>query len=220
MLSIAGLLALGVPVLTSMTRVAPGARQAPTTAAPRPAPAASLRPIDTYTSAISALGGRIIEPTRFDNTVEGFGKYLAASGVTRVGAGELTTPHHADVAARLGFREFLPPREWWARGAALALLSERLSEASGQKVVIRNWWRPAAYNSDPAVGGANNGDHPTANAIDLDYPTVAARVRAERYLRKLERDKPWLNLSLGLGAQTTHVGIGSPRGHREWHYRG
>jgi len=29
-----------------------------------------------------------------------------------------------------------------------------------------------------------------------------------------------MRLSLGLGTQTTHVGIDSPRGHREWHYAG
>jgi hypothetical protein len=190
-------------------------------------PAASIpvrtgpaRSTDMYSRAIELFGGHAIDAARFENTVEGFGKFLAACGVTSIGAAELTTPHHADVAARLGFRAFLPPKQWWARGVALALLSERLSEAAGQKVAIRNWWRPAAYNSDPTVGGAKNGDHPTANALDLDYASATGRIRAEQFLRKLQRSAPWLNLSLGLGPQTTHVGIGSPRGHREWHYSG
>jgi hypothetical protein len=31
---------------------------------------------------------------------------------------------------------------------------------------------------------------------------------------------PWMQLSFGLGAQTTHIGLASPKGHREWHYAG
>jgi hypothetical protein len=166
------------------------------------------------------FGGRPVSPANYADTVEGFEAYLRAVGVQRISAAELTHPYHPEIAVRLGFPNFLPPRDWWPRGAALALLSERLSDVSGGPVVIRNWWRPPAYNADPAVGGARNGDHPTANAFDLDYPSVGARAGAERYLRALGRRAPWLNLSLGLGANTTHVGIGSPRGHREWHYAG
>jgi hypothetical protein len=70
------------------------------------------------------------------------------------------------------------------------------------------------------VGGAKGGDHPDATALDLDYPSVAARMRAELFLRNLAKRHPWMELSLGLGPQTTHVGIGSPRGGREWHYAG
>ena len=39
-------------------------------------------------------------------------------------------------------------------------------------------------------------------------------------LPSLEKTAPWMQLSLGLGAQTTHIGLDSPRGHREWHYAG
>jgi hypothetical protein len=56
--------------------------------------------------------------------------------------------------------------------------------------------------------------------VDLDYPSVSARIKAERFLRQLDRKAPWLHLSLGLGERTTHVGIGSPKGRREWHYAG
>ncbi len=59
--------------------------------------------------------------------------------------------------------------------------------------IIRNWWRPAAYNADPTVGGAKNGDHPTANAVDLDYASPASRAKAERFLRSIEAKDPWLN---------------------------
>jgi len=175
---------------------------------------------DSFTRAIGLFGGIAVEPARFPNTVQGFADYLQATGVRGVSAAELTRPHHPEVAARLGFQSFLPPQQWWSRGAALALMTERLNAVTGDRVIIRNWWRPAAYNADPTVGGAKNGDHPTANAVDLDYASPASRAKAERFLRSIEAKDPWLNLSLGLGAQTTHVGIGSPKGHREWHYAG
>jgi hypothetical protein len=166
------------------------------------------------------LGGTVVNPHRYPATVEGFEQYLKESGVQKISAAQLTTPNHPGVAARYGFRNFLPPQNWWSRGAALALVVQSIDRLIQGPVHVRNWWRPAPYNNDRAVGGARNGDHPTANAMDLDYQTVSDRMRAERYLRELERRCPWMHLSLGLGAETTHVGIGSPRGHREWHYAG
>jgi hypothetical protein len=175
---------------------------------------------DVFPRAINLLGGRLPDASLYAATVAGFSEYLQAAGVRSVTGSELTTPHHPGIAARLGFRSFLPPKEWWPRGAALALLAQHLGEAVGERVAIRNWWRPPAYNQDPVVGGARNGDHPNATALDIDYSSATARVKAERVLRSLNAQAPWLGLSLGLGPQTTHVGIGSPRGHREWHYSG
>jgi hypothetical protein len=175
---------------------------------------------DVFNRAIAFLGGQLPDISRYAATVGGFSEYLKAAGVQAVSAVELTTPHHPGIAARLGFQNFLPPKEWWPRGAALALLAQRLGEAAGDHITVRNWWRPPAYNQDPGVGGARNGDHPTATALDLDYSSKTARAKAERALRSLEAQAPWLGLSLGLGPQTTHVGIGSPKGHREWHYAG
>jgi hypothetical protein len=175
---------------------------------------------DVYARFIREFGGSVVNPEVYPQTVEGFQSYLKASGVNAIPARELTAPNHPEVAARLGYRDFLPPHEWWVRGAALALLTQGIQGQTQAAVRVRNWWRPAAYNADPKVGGAKNGDHPTANAFDLDYGSTTERMRAELYLRNLARRCPWLNLSLGLGALTTHVGIGSPRGHREWHYAG
>ena len=90
-------------------------------------------------------------------------------------------PNHPEVAARLGFHSFLPPREWWSRGACLGLLAQAIRTKTAGPVHIRNWWRPAAYNLDPRVGGAKNGDHPTANALDLDYASVADRMHARPF---------------------------------------
>jgi hypothetical protein len=176
--------------------------------------------VDVYSQAIQQLGGVPVSVASYPRTVAGFAAYLKASGVSGVSAQELTTPNHPEVAARLGFQTFLPPQEWWPRGACLGLLAQAIRTKTVGPVHLRNWWRPAAYNVDPRVGGAKNGDHPTANALDLDYASVADRMHAETFLRDLHARFPWMGLSLGLGAQTTHVGIGSPRGHREWHYAG
>lgn len=183
----------------------------------RPSSASSS---DVYLRSIQALGGTATDPGAFPETVGGFQQYLSASGVRAVTAAELTRPNHPDIAARLGFAVFLPPKSWWPRGAALAMLAQRIRETAGGPVWIRNWWRPAAYNADPGVGGAKQGDHPTANALDLDYGTAGSRMQAELFLRRLAQQNPWMQLSFGFGAQTTHVGLASPRGHREWHYAG
>jgi hypothetical protein len=175
---------------------------------------------DVYTRAISTLRGNPVDPGAFPLSVDGFSRYLRAVGVRSVSAADLTTPNHPGIAARLGFSAFLPDRQWWPRGAALALIAQKVRDITGERVHVRNWWRPQSYNLDPAVGGAPNGDHPTANAIDLDFLTRGARVRAESWLRSLDRANSWLGMSLGLGDRTAHIGIGSPRGRREWHYGG
>ena len=180
----------------------------------------SLPDLDVFAKSIRTLGGTVVDPAAYPNTLDGFQAFLTASAVNAVTALDLTRPNHPEVAARLGFQSFLPAQAWWPKGAALALLVQRIEFQAQAAVRVRNWWRPSVYNADPAVGGARNGDHPTADAVDLDYPTVGSRARAELYLRTLQRLHPWMQLSLGLGALTTHVGIGSPRGHREWHYAG
>jgi hypothetical protein len=180
----------------------------------------SPSPSDVYARSIQQLGGKLADLSAYPATVAGFAEYLMASGVKAVSADELTRPNHADVAARLGFQAFLPPKAWWPRGAALALLTQSMETATHAAARVRNWWRPAAYNLDPAVGGAKNGDHPTANAFDLDYASALDRMKAESFFRGVQKRFPWMQLSFGLGAQTTHIGLASPKGHREWHYAG
>src|SRR5689334_11372900 len=76
---------------------------------------------DVFGRAIALFGGHLPDLSRYAATVAGFSDYLRDAGVRAVSAAELTTPHHPDIAARLGFQSFLPPKEWWPRGAALAL---------------------------------------------------------------------------------------------------
>lgn len=170
--------------------------------------------------AIELFGGSIVDPFEHTEDEAGFEGFLFCSGVRHFTAAEVVRPKPARLAlARsLGYELLLPPREWWPRGAALLLLADELRQLVAEPVTCRNWWRPEPYNS--AVGGAPAGDHLTAHAVDLDYRSVASRRKAEARLRELDRTHPWLRLSLGLGAKTTHVGIDSPKGRREWHYGG
>ncbi|MCU1274545.1 MAG: hypothetical protein JWO48_1976 [Bryobacterales bacterium] len=171
-----------------------------------------------FSRAIQHFGGQVVDPAQFTNNLDGFERYLAASGVRAFNARELTHPNHPEVAAKFGFTSFLPPQSWWPRGVALALLAQNLEHRVGEPVSIRNWWRPPAYNRDPKIGGAERGDHLGAFSIDLDYLSSRTRRRAEQWLHSLARSQQWLQLSLGLGDRSTHIGILSPRGHREWHY--
>jgi hypothetical protein len=168
--------------------------------------------------AIHEFDGKLVVPEDYPMTEVGFQEYLEDTGVDHFSAAEMLTPHHERVAERLGYTRFLPPHSWWCRGTALALLSDDLRRLVGEPVVMRNWWRPRPYNAHPTVGGAEESDHIIAIGVDLDYRSADSRRTAERRLRALYEDHEWLQLSLGLGNQTTHVGILSPGRRRVWFY--
>jgi hypothetical protein len=177
-------------------------------------------PDDVITRAIRLFGGDVIDPLALPRTEQGFQGFLAATGVRHFTASEVVRPkaNRRALARSLGYELLLPEQAWWPRGAALLLLADELRRVVNEPVACRNWWRPGDYNA--AVGGAPEGDHPSAHAVDLDYRSETSRRKAEGRLRELDREQPWLRLSLGLGARTTHVGIDSPKGRREWHYAG
>lgn len=179
---------------------------------------AAPAPSDVAQRAIRTLKGKVVSPRDYPHTLEGFQRFLTDSGVRFFSAVELTRPNHPEVAARVGYREFLPSPDWWPRGAALALLADRLREVVGSPVKLRNWWRPEAYNRTPEVAGARSSDHLTAHSLDLDYSSADDQRKASVWLHDLMKREPWMKLSLGIGPTTTHVGIGSPRGSREWRY--
>ena len=169
--------------------------------------------------AIQQFGGRrVSQMQKYGGTAAGLQQYLRDSGVRRFTAEQLTRPHQPDVARKYGYASFVPKKEWWARGAALALLAEDLEKAIGERVTIRNWWRPQAYNRDPRVKGAARSDHVSAHAVDIDYRSKESARRAQKWLEELARTRGFLRLSLGFGPITTHVGIDSPLGSRRWTY--
>lgn len=154
----------------------------------------------------------------YQQTPEDLDRYLRANGIRYFSGQELSRPRHADVAARLGYAHFVPPVEWWPRLLVTARVADMLREAAGSPVKAYNAWRPSDYNV--AVGGAAEGDHPSARAIDLSFADRASWARAvQRILQMYDvRD----NLSIGVGTPPNqlviHVGVDSARGHRRWRY--
>lgn len=170
-----------------------------------------------WEAAIQIIGGRVVDPQSFPFTQAGFQSYLDATGVKHFSAKEMTTPNHIGLAHRTGFSIFLPPYKWWPRGAALAKLADMLRDLVNRPVRMRNWWRPEKYNK--LVGGAKSSDHILAEGVDLDYGTREGRRKAEKFLKDFREQNPWLGMSLGLGARTTHVGLLTKRGKRTWTYK-
>lgn len=179
---------------------------------------AALPEIAPWLRPVEQLGGRVVDPFSFPADLVGFAAFLDASGVEFFSAAEMTRPNHITAAQRAGFDRFLPPREWWTRGAALALLSDHLRRAAAGPARMRNWWRPRAYDLQPEVGGSGSGDHVTATAVDLDFADGPAAERALVRFKQL-RTRHALNARVGLyrsSPRTLHVSIGSPRGRADY----
>lgn len=156
------------------------------------------------------------DPFEHPVTVDGFQNYLRQLGVVHFTADEMVTPHNTEAAEKAGYKILLPLRHHWSKGGACALMADRLRVLVGDKVKLRNWWRPPEYNR--LVGGASASDHISASAIDLDFRKRDHRRKAELWLMDLYR-KDLFELSLGLGGQSIHLGCFSPGGKRLWKYK-
>jgi hypothetical protein len=176
-----------------------------------------MEPPGPWSWAIAFFGGKLVDPDVFPHSAEGFQQFLDATGIKRFTAKEMLTPHRRAIARRFGYSILLPDKAWWPRGAALAALADQLRALVGRPIRMRNWWRPRDYNK--AVKGARTSDHIWAFGVDLDYQSAGDRRKAEAYLKEVRRANPWLEMSLGLGNRTTHVGLLSKRGERTWHYK-
>lgn len=180
---------------------------------------------------IQHFGGTVTDPLQFPETQDGFQAYLDAVGVTHFAAWEYVVPNNPSVATGCGYTILLPERAMWPRAGALGLLADRLRQLVNEPVTLRNWWRPPCYNE--GVGGAPGGDHPDADALDLDFRSARSRADAQRFLCETYwlRDivapediapgsnlNPRLNMSIGLGGETIHLGLLSRNGRRYWQY--
>lgn len=176
-------------------------------------------------------GDPTVDAFDFVADIDGLQLYLDAVGVQHVSAPDLVEPYNADVAAMCGFDLLLPEQDQWEKGAALALFTDVLTELVGEPIFLRNWWRPDCYNE--GVGGAPGGDHPDADAVDLDFSSASSRALAQQFLCETywEMDivapeqilpgsdlDPRLNMSVGLGGVTIHLGVLSAGGRRFWYY--
>jgi hypothetical protein len=182
-------------------------------------------PMADRSYAIRRLGGKVVDPRSYPYTLDGFQAYLDAVGVNRQwsSARELTQPNHPSIAAKYGYRIFLPPQVWWQKGAAVALMQNRLRELVGGPIRIRNWWRPKGYNEDAVVGGAPTGDHPDGDGADFDFQSEGAKWKGCKYAFDMLNSEPRMGISLGIysGPLSLHFGVNSRGGRRTWdHGRG
>ena len=178
---------------------------------------------------IRHFGGDVVETFAYEETINGFQEFLDATGVVFFSAQEISTPNNQRAASDCGYVNLLPPRGSWHKMAALGMFSDELRSLVGEPIAMRNWWRPPCYNN--AVGGAAGGDHPDADAVDLDFRSSASRALAQGFLCEnywsrniVSSDESAngravrLNMSVGVGGNTIHLGLLSSRGRRSWRY--
>lgn len=176
-------------------------------------------------------GDATVSAFDFVADIDGLQLYLDAVGVQHVTAPDLVEPYNEAAAEMCGFDLLLPDQGEWEKAAALSLFTDVLTELVGEPIFMRNWWRPDCYNE--AVGGAPGGDHPDADAVDLDFASPTQRAVAQQFLCDtywnadiVTPDQilpgsnldPRLNLSVGLGGVTIHLGVLSGGGRRFWYY--
>lgn len=188
--------------------------------------------IDDLKILVDRLGGRdLYDPTDYEDSAQGLQNYIDDVGVIdKFSAAEMISPNHPGHAQTCGYKVLLPPQCRWATGAAQGLVASKLREVINngdpygpKKMALRNWYRPKCYNSK--VGGASKSDHIQARGFDLDFETPQDRAKAQKYLCQMYKKKNF-NLQVGIGCQTLHVGIGSPKrmaaygpdGSRFWTY--
>lgn len=180
---------------------------------------------------IDFLGGVVKDHRGYDRSENGLQEFMNDSGVARrFSASEMVRPNNASAAKSCGHETLLPSQCRWASGAVQALLAGKLrdeindGDKNGAKgITLRNWWRPSCYNKE--VGGAGASDHIQARGFDLDFATPEDRATAQRWLCQVYKDRPF-NLQVGIGCQTLHIGVGSPKrlsafpsdGSRYWTY--
>lgn len=178
-----------------------------------------------------SLDARVPHPLNFESSPSGFQDYLNEAGVSdKFSAQEMVTPNNETAARACGQQVLLPPQCRWPSGVVQAHLARELralinngDENGPEGITLRNWYRPSCYNKK--VGGAGQSDHIQARGFDLDFRTPQHRAKAQKYLCELYK-KERLNLQVGVGCLTLHVGMGSPKrlenypeeGPRYWTY--
>ena len=146
-----------------------------------------------------------------------FTRYLSEFGIDFFSVDEVVKPHRPEKARQAGFTELLPPLHLWPWALLVLAVGDAMRREVEQPIRLRNVYRPMSYNKLVAKSGLRS-DHPNACSGDFDFRTQSARRSAEHLLRQFHQDKPELEMSLGMGAKTLHVGIMSPKGSRHWFY--
>lgn len=166
------------------------------------------------------LSPAFCNPVIADSEEEGlpsFAEYLERHGVEFFSEREIVTPHKPRKATEAGFDDLTPPPHLWPWALLVVKVGDMVRREVGNPVRLRNLYRPMSYNRLVAKSGIDS-DHPNACAGDFDFSSVSHRRTAEQMIRNLAAENPELEVSLGMGARSLHVGILSPKGSRSWFY--
>lgn len=201
----------------------------------RPSPVISdgLAGVDLGRHALALLRARegltseLLEPTRYNSTPVGFGRWLQACGCWHVStATELVQPP-SDVLhlySEAGRPSLVPPRivRWpdgrrvcgWSAMAAVVLLCDQYRRRLKLPIHYRHGYRPERWNRK--LSGAEHSDHLFACAVDIVLVDDSARRQVLKWVREEEWDSGALGLSVGSRAidshgRKIHIGLWAPR---------
>lgn len=169
----------------------------------------------SYDRIIQRFGGANANASKFARNEEGLQSYLDKVGIRYFSSNEIMTPNNEADALKCGLQNLIPPTCIWKNGAALMSVFERIRELIAGPIMFRNWWRPSCYNS--LVDGAKASDHILAKSFDIDFRKPHDRAVAQKFLCE-ELWKKGENVQVGIGCNSLHVGLGSPKGKRFWTY--
>lgn len=167
------------------------------------------------------LEGSLEDPRDYSKRSGGLQNYINDVGVVeKFSASEMITPHRPAKAKACGYNSGLLPSQCrWMSGAVQGLMAGKMREVINdgdifgpRGITLRNWWRPKCYND--AVGGASQSDHIQARGFDLDFPSPKDRAKAQKWLCELYKSEKPFNMQVGIGCQTIHIGLGSPKNMR------
>jgi hypothetical protein len=145
--------------------------------------------------------------------------HLVANGVGKYfSTDEIVEPNDKEKAASVGYDEFVPPAHTWGVVTLLVWLADQMRHQADSPVTMRNLWRPMSYNRIVSTSGIES-DHPNACGMDLDFKDAEARRDAQAWLvTHTSETANEMQLSIGFGHTTLHVGVLTPCGTRFWTY--
>lgn len=158
-------------------------------------------------------------PEGADDDLPGLSAYLKQCGVgEHFTVTEICRPNNLKKAGDAGYLHLCPPVHVWPAVAILAAIADRLRRAAKSPVKWRNGWRPQSYNCQVAKSGIDS-DHPNGCGVDLDFRGKSEHDRALWTLNGIAAIAgAQLDLSVGVGGVTLHIGVFSPKGARHWTY--
>ena len=147
-----------------------------------------------------------------------FGEYMAALEIGRhFTVKEVCEPNNASAAEDTGYTWLVPPPPRWPIVGVLLWVADEMRDLVDAPVSMRSLWRPFSYNVQVAKSSIES-DHPNACGTDLDFKSAEDREKAMYWLCGFISANPQLEVSVGIGKKTLHVGVLSPQGRRHWTY--